>query len=179
MYAMSASLEEMPKTLYLLRHAKASRDGPAVSDQDRPLAPRGRRDARRLAERLGAERIAPDVVLCSSSIRTQETLELIRGGFAGDVRVVIEPGIYAASCGDVLAILRAVGEDVGSAMLIGHSPAIQDVALSLASPGKGLDQVQRKFPTAALATLTFACGWRELSPKAAQLVAFITPQDLE
>jgi phosphohistidine phosphatase len=175
---MWASLETMPKTLYLLRHAKASRDDPAVGDVDRPLAPRGRRDARKMAERLGADGIAPDVVLCSPSVRTRETLKLIHSGFAADVRIVIEPGIYAASCGEVLAILRTVGEDVGSAMLIGHNPAIQDLALSLATTGKSLDQVRRKFPTGALATLTFACGWRELSPTVARLVAFVAPQDL-
>ena len=55
------------KTLYLLRHAKSSWDDPGLADHDRPLAPRGRRAAKAIAEHLGRDRIAPALVLCARS----------------------------------------------------------------------------------------------------------------
>lgn len=168
----------MARILYLLRHAKAGWDTQALSDHDRPLTSRGQRAARRLAEHLRAEHIAPDVVLCSSSARTRETLKLISGGLAEEARVVIESGLYGATAGELLARLRAVDAELDSVMVIGHQPGIQQLAESLASGGEILAQVQRKFPTAALATLTFTCGWHELAPGAAELVAFTRPRDL-
>jgi phosphohistidine phosphatase SixA len=62
------------RRLYLLRHAKSSWDEPALADHDRPLAARGRRAGELLAEHVRRARIAPQLVLCSSSARTRETL---------------------------------------------------------------------------------------------------------
>lgn len=132
-----------------------------------------------LAEHLREEGVAPDVVLCSTAARTRETLDLLGGGFVDEGRTMIEPGLYGATARDLLDRLRAVDEEAGSAMVIGHQPGIQQLALSLASRGKGLAQMRQKFPTAALATLTFACRWDELAPGTAELVAFVRPRDLE
>jgi phosphohistidine phosphatase len=63
-------------------------------------------------------------------------------------------------------------------MLVGHNPAIQSLALSLAGGGSGLADVEAKFPTAALATLTFEGSWRELGPGRAELAAFVRPKQL-
>ncbi|MGO8905621.1 MAG: hypothetical protein ACLQMH_08370 [Solirubrobacteraceae bacterium] len=41
-----------------------------------------------------------------------------------------------------------------------------------------LKRLAEKFPTAALATLTFQCSWGGLTPGAAELVAFVTPREL-
>ena len=65
-----------------------------------------------------------------------------------------------------------------SVMLVGHNPAIQEITLSLAQGGEKLARVQRKYPTGALATLTFERDWHELQPQDAELVAFVTPKDL-
>jgi phosphohistidine phosphatase len=77
----------MYKRLYLLRHAKSSWENPTLADHDRPLAPRGRRASRAIVEYLRRQRIAPRLVLCSSSQRTRETLERISAGFGRAVEV--------------------------------------------------------------------------------------------
>ena len=168
----------MPRTLHLLRHAKSSWDEPSLSDHDRPLAPRGRSASKKMAGHLRDQGIAPDVVLCSSAVRTQETLKLIRGGFAEEALIAVEPDLYGAAAEELLGRLRALDEDLYSVMVIGHNPGMQQLALGLASDGEDLDQVRRKFPTAALATLTFDCDWGELDPGSAQLIAFVRPRDL-
>jgi phosphohistidine phosphatase len=174
--------EPMPGTrqLFVLRHGKSSWDDQGLDDHDRPLAPRGRRAVGVLADHLRATGIQPTLVLCSSSRRTRETLEGIDPG--GEHQ--IEPELYSANTQDVLERLRRVSPDLESVMVIGHNPAMQGLILRLAASGlvkrsRSLrSEVENKFPTAALATLTFECHWSALSPGCAQLVAFVRPKAL-
>jgi phosphohistidine phosphatase len=165
------------KRLFLLRHAKSSWDDPGLDDRDRPLAPRGRRASELIAGHLRREGIAPSLVLCSSARRTRQTLERVIPALdASDVS--IEDGLYGASSGGLLERLREVPEDLESVMLVGHQPAIQELALDLAGDGAELARVRAKFPTAALATLLFAGEWSELAPGSAELVAYVKPKEL-
>ena len=165
------------KRLFLLRHAKSSWDDPGLDDHERPLAPRGQRDAAAMASHAKREGIRPDLVLCSSSRRTQETMKLVLDPIdAPDVS--IEDGLYDAPSEVLLGRLREVPTDVESVMLIGHQPAIQALALELAGAGNEVDRVREKFPTAALATLRFAGEWSGLEPGRAELVAYVKPKEL-
>jgi phosphohistidine phosphatase len=164
--------------LYLLRHAKSSWDDPALSDHDRPLAPRGRQATELMAEHLRRERIAPSLVLCSSAQRARETLDAVAPAFGADVEVLVEPGLYGAPARELLDRVRALPGSVDSAMLIGHNPAIQDLALELAGSGEELEPLAFKYPTGALATLAFEADWRELGAGDAELRAFVRPKDL-
>lgn len=174
----------MSRTLHLLRHAKSSWDDPAATDHERPLAPRGRRAAAAIAGHLRDERIAPALVLCSSAVRTRQTLARVSAGFdpGCDVRIEIEGALYDVSAAELLTRIRRVADDVGSVMLIGHEPAIGELALTLAGPGSDEAQLARlreKFPTAALATFDCPGGWSELHAGAARLTAFVKPRELE
>ena len=162
------------KRLFLLRHAKSSWDDADLADRDRPLAPRGRRAAGVMARHLRDEEISPSLVLCSPARRTRETLEAVDP--SGEVR--IEDELYGASEAELLERLRRVPEAIESVMLIGHNPAIQALALGLASRGERLEDVERKFPTGALATLTVPGAWTELGPDSAELAAFVKPKEL-
>jgi phosphohistidine phosphatase len=172
-------LKPAARTLLLLRHAKSSWDDPGLDDHDRPLAPRGRRASKLIAAHLRQQGIAPALVLCSSSARTRETLARIAPALGEDVETLIEPALYTASAGDLARRLRKVQSEVPSVMLIGHQPALQDLALSLAGHGRELQRLRGKFPTAALATLRLPGDWRELAPGVAEAVAFVKPRELE
>jgi phosphohistidine phosphatase len=163
------------KRLFLLRHGKSSWDDEDLADHDRPLAARGRKASERIAKHLRSEGIAPDLVLCSSARRTRETLE--RVGPDGDVQV--ERELYGASASELLERLRRVPDATESVMLIGHNPAIQELTLELSGRGDRLADVERKFPTCALATLALPDGWGELRPGSAELVAFVRPKELK
>ena len=169
----------MDKTLYLLRHAKSSWEDPTLADHDRPLAPRGRRASKVIAEYLRRQPNTPRLVLCSSSERTRETLKRISSALRGDVEVRIEERLYTASASGLLERLHEIDARVNPAMLIGHYPALQELALNLAARGVDLTPLREKFPTAGLATLTFRGSWDELAPGAARLIAFVTPKELE
>ncbi|HYU60945.1 MAG TPA: histidine phosphatase family protein [Solirubrobacterales bacterium] len=167
------------RRLYLLRHAKSSWDDPALADSERPLAPRGRRASKLIARHFRSERIRPELVLCSPARRARETLERIAGALGDDAEIRIDSELYGASSSDLLARIRALPEGIGSAMLIGHNPGIQDLAVSLAGEGPGTERMRPKFPTAALATLELDGRWRDLGSGRASLVAFVKPRELE
>jgi phosphohistidine phosphatase len=176
------------KQLFVLRHAKSSWDDPGLDDHERPLAPRGQRAVRQLAAHMRARDIRPEQVLCSSARRTIETCEGIDTG--GEV--VIEPQLYEANGDDVLTRLHQIPESTSSVMVIGHNPALQVLLLrltgsngtgGLSSNGDGdpdsmVSELQRKFPTGALATLSFDCSWSDLAPGRARLVDMVRPRDL-
>ena len=169
---------EAMRILYLLRHAKSSWVDPTLPDRERPLAPRGRRDAKRVAKLLVRRGIEPELVLCSCAARTRETLELIRPAL-GAATVKLEAELYGASADQLLERIRAVREEVATLMLIGHNPGLQDLALVLASAGAERERLEVKFPTAALATLTLAeRTWRRLDEGGAVLAAYVVPREL-
>ena len=167
------------RTLYLLRHAKSSWDDPALPDRDRPLAPRGHRACELVAEHLRRHKITPALVLCSSSTRTRETLERVSAGFSRPVEALIEDGLYAATAAELLARLRTVDSAVASVLLIGHQPAVQELAVSLVRAEPQRRALNGKFPTGALATLTITSSWASLAPETATLNAFVKPRDLK
>jgi phosphohistidine phosphatase len=167
------------RTLYVLRHAKSSWANPALTDHERPLAPRGRRACSLMAAHLRREQVVPDLVLCSSSARTRETLRRVATGFERPSEAVIEARLYEDSAAGLLVRLHEVPANVVSLMLIGHNPALQELVLELAAGGTRRDAVMHKFPTAALATLAFTGSWAELAPGIAEVTAFVTPRELE
>lgn len=160
------------KRLWLLRHAKSSWDDPALADHDRPLAPRGRKAAELIGAHLRREQIRASLVVCSSALRARETLELIRA--SGEIR--IERELYAATANQLLERLHRVPDELDAVMLIGHNPGIQDLTVGLLGDAGG--PPARKFPTGALATLTFTVPWGALEPRRAELAAFVTPKEL-
>jgi phosphohistidine phosphatase len=165
------------RQLFVLRHAKSSWDDPGLDDHDRPLAPRGQRAVKLLYDYARIHGIEPSLVLCSTSRRTQETL----AGVAPSGDHLVERELYAASAAVLLERLHRLEPDAGSAMVIGHNPAMQILVLRLAGSSASDDDlatVRRKFPTGGLATLTFECAWSELRPGAATLSALARPKDL-
>jgi phosphohistidine phosphatase len=163
------------KRLYLLRHAKSSWSDPSLADEERPLAPRGRKAAKKIAKELRRRKVRPTLVLCSSSRRTRETLELI-GSSLGEPTIEVEGELYEAGSDGLLRRLRAVSDTVRSVLVIGHNPALLDLARTLA-PDSG--QLLGKFPTGALAAFELDLpSWRELGQREARLVAYIIPREL-
>lgn len=90
--------------------------------------------------------------------------------------VLIERELYGASADELLARLRRVPHQRDTVMLIGHNPAIEDLAVGLA--GSGAELIGGKFPTGALATLSFSGRWCELAPGGVELGSFVRPKEL-
>jgi phosphohistidine phosphatase len=165
--------------LLLLRHAKSSWSDPGLPDEDRPLAPRGERAADRMRDYIAAEGLRPRLALCSSALRARQTLARVLPGLGSDLRVDIEPALYTFEADVLLDRLGRISSDVISVLLVGHNPAMQDLAARVADRGDALPDVLRKYPTAGLAEITFGDGtWDSLAQRPGELVRFIAPRDL-
>lgn len=167
----------MERHLLVVRHAKSGWDDPSLDDHERPLAPRGIQATATMSGHL-AEAPTPDLVLCSTARRTVETLDGVRPSLAGDVDVELDDALYLASAGEVLSRLRRVTDDVRVTMVVGHNPGMQALTSGLARSGDEatLHQVATKFPTGAIATLTFEGRWSDLGPETCHLVDLFMPR---
>jgi phosphohistidine phosphatase len=168
------------KSLYLLRHAKSSWDELDLPDHDRPLSPRGRVAARRMASHMRKAKVQPGLVLCSSAVRAQQTYKAIAPVLGPSVKVSVEDALYGASSADLLERLRALPEQVGAVLMIGHNPGMHELVIDLAGDGEpaAVAQVAEKFPTGSLATLKGPDRWSELAPGQAFLESLAVPRDL-
>ena len=167
------------KRIYLLRHAKSSWKDEDLADHDRPLAGRGRKAAKAIGRHLRAEAIAPELVLCSTALRVRQTLERIEPALSASA-VHYEPELYAASAQTLLERVHRVPDEISSLMLIGHNPALEQLALELARPSIERRRLETKYPTGALALLeSRGTSWRDLDRDHATLVLFVCPRDLQ
>jgi phosphohistidine phosphatase len=169
------------RTLYLLRHAKSSWSDPSLGDRERPLAPRGRRAAKRMALYINSQDIRPELVLCSSAQRARETLEVLRPALGPGAEVRFDDDLYGANAYELLGRLRAVNGHIASVLLVGHNPGLQDLATSLAGDGEPVakDLLEARLPTGALAVLDLgSTTWARLGPGGAYLVRLVLPREL-
>jgi phosphohistidine phosphatase len=159
------------RTLLLLRHAKS--DYPTgVADHERPLAPRGEREATLAGDWLRANAPAVDAVLCSTATRTRETLARTRI----DAAVDYVDRLYDATPGAVIAEINRVDPEVETLLVVGHEPTMSSLALGLASAegsnSTAAERISTKFPTSAIAVLRTAEPWDQLTLSGATLVGF-------
>ena len=154
-------------TLIVLRHAKAA-DGIGMSDAERPLTARGRRDAKAAGEHLRDLGLVPALVLCSPAVRTRQTLEALRLG--ADSAVSYERRIYDNDVDVLFDLIRTTVDDAEPVLVIGHNPALHQLVGDLGAPE--LD----RFPTSACAVLTAEGAWADLAPGRAVLTSYWTPK---
>jgi phosphohistidine phosphatase len=176
---MSTEVEET-RRIVLLRHAKS--DHPeGMTDWDRPLAERGRRDAPAAGRWLAARGIAPDLCVCSPAARTRETWKLAAHELPHRPATVYEERVYDASHSTLLAVLRETPADVRTLLLVGHNPGMHSLATDLAgggapgSPSPG-ESIRDNFPTCAIAVLAFAGPWAGVGDGIGDLEASWTPR---
>ena len=117
--------------LHLLRHAKTNQISPTGKDFDRELLPRAFEQSAELKRYLQDHTIAPKHILCSSAVRTRQTLDQIKAFFA-DVPVTFLDELYLASAGELLKIINELQspEDI---LLIGHNEGISELASELSA----------------------------------------------
>jgi phosphohistidine phosphatase len=169
------------KRILLLRHAKSDWGADGLDDHDRPLAARGVRAAGLVGTHLVQQGLRPDLVLCSSARRAQQTWEHVLERLPESPPVRIEPDLYLAAPRTLFERLYGLEDGVEVAMVVGHNPGMGDLAAALAGAGEvgEVERLRRKFPTAALAVIDADVeGWKDLAPDVCRLVAFTTPKDL-
>ncbi|MFJ2056008.1 SixA phosphatase family protein [Streptomyces sp. NPDC087908] len=184
-----------------MRHAKSAWPE-GVADRDRPLGPRGLRDAPASGRFLADSAGRPDLVVCSPARRARGTWELAAAELDGPVATRLDPRVYGADATELLDVLHGVPDEVGTLLLVGHNPGLEELVLLLAA-GTGqvgsvegpdgsvraaevdadaqgsdglLDRVRTKFPTSAIAVLTWHGTWSGLGAGGARLADLAIPR---
>lgn len=170
------------KRLHFLRHAKSSWDAPELEDFERPLADRGVRAGAVMAAALAGRGLRVDQVLVSPARRTRQTFDALHPLFDG-VPVVFEQRLYVFSAAKLLDRLRDLPDTLSSVLVIGHNPALHELAMALTERQEpattDLAALRDKFPTAAYALMSCAVDrWGDLAPGVGRLDAFLRPKDL-
>ncbi|MEU7909782.1 SixA phosphatase family protein [Microbispora bryophytorum] len=157
------------RTLVVVRHAKAGH-APGLPDGERPLTPGGERDARAAGEEI--RRFVPGLttgrtagptsglVLCSPSVRTRRTAELL----SLDAPLEIERDIYEAYPDDLLGVLRRTDGEIASVVLVGHNPGVHELVAALTGTRLG------GFPPGAYAVIELDVPWEDVAPGTGRLV---------
>ena len=169
------------KTLYLLRHAKADRSNPAISDYDRPLSDRGTATARSVGRTMRARGWLPQMVLCSAARRAVETWEAVEPELAASPSSINLRELYLAPPTRLLSILHHQPKSVAAILLIGHNPGIASLVNALAGPKSATPAIARLgsgYPTATLGLVSLAIdAWTEIGRGESQLSHFLYPSD--
>lgn len=166
------------RRLVVLRHAKSAWPI-GVADHERPLAPRGRRDAPAAGRALAESDCLPDLALCSTAVRARQTWELAARQWGTPPPVRFDRRLYGAEVPELLAALHEVPDHIGTLLLIGHNPGLEELVLELAgdSLDDALDDVRTKFPTSATAVLAWhGDSWDALAPGTALLTGMTVPR---
>ncbi len=169
------------KTLYMLRHAKSSWDDSSLPDHDRPLNKRGRAAAPRIGAHMKEAGHLPDLVLCSTAVRTRQTLDGVLCELETEPAVEFSEELYLSGPGEMLDLVRSVPDTVESVLLVSHNPGTGMLAAALSGEGppERVHLMRAKFPTAGLAIIELRVDrWKDVESGCGSLKEFVRPRDL-
>jgi phosphohistidine phosphatase len=118
--------------LHLLRHAKTNQSSPTSLDYDRELLPRGYEQIAELKLFLAQHPIQPKHILCSSAMRTRQTLAEIQD-FWPSAQIQFIDELYLASKQEILSEICAL-QTPDEILVVGHNEGLSELALTLARP---------------------------------------------
>ncbi|MDX1941433.1 MAG: histidine phosphatase family protein [Saprospiraceae bacterium] len=160
------------KTVYFVRHAKSSWDNPGLTDRERPLNQRGKRDAPFMAKLLKGQDVHPDKLVSSPANRAFTTASYFAEAFgleSADILVIQR--IYEAYSDDLLDIIRHLSDEWNTILIFGHNPTFTEVVNRFSNnyianiPTCGIERVDDSVER-----------WRDFGSKAAGVKAFYYPK---
>jgi phosphohistidine phosphatase len=161
------------KILLLLRHAKSDWDDASLRDFDRPLAPRGERDAPRIGKALGKRGSLPDLVISSPAARAKATARAVMKAANLNLEAKFEESIYGASSAELMKLILRLPDDSSCTLLVGHNPGFGDLLNRLTGSCE-------RMPTAALACIEFQANhWEDVEDGKGELAWLLTPKQLD
>jgi phosphohistidine phosphatase len=162
-----------------MRHAKSGWPENLRRDFDRPLAPRGEKDAPRMGKWLHQNGLVPDLVVSSPAQRARATAELVVGKLhIRRKRITFDDRIYEAGLRQLLDVVATHGADSDAMLLVGHNPGLEELIAHLASEPPPRDERGKLMTTAAVAVLEFN-GDIEISPRSARVRQLARPREIK
>lgn len=162
------------KYILLLRHAKSSHDDSSLKDFDRPLAPRGERDASRMGQFIRDIEYMPGAVISSPAKRAKQTTRLVLDGAGLDDEIVSwNEDFYYGSADNYLKSIQQLDHPADKVMLVGHNPKLESIARRLCGDGA------IRMPTTALVCFEQPANhWHQIREGVASIKWMMIPKVL-
>ncbi|MCB0803291.1 MAG: histidine phosphatase family protein [Flavobacteriales bacterium] len=162
------------KTLYLIRHAKSSWDEIGLSDFERPLNSRGKKDVLVMGQRLKEAGILPQIIISSSANRAFTTAQSLAAQIDFNLdSIEIEPRIYEASAKTLSSIINHIDDSKNIAFLIGHNPGFTYLAEDLTGEHFG------NIPTCGIVGIEFPIeSWQYVSNNSGTCISYDYPKKI-
>lgn len=122
------------KTLLLVRHAKSSWDAPGLSDMERPLNERGKKDAPEMARRLKDKKVKIDLFVSSPAKRARKTARYFAEEYGlkkEDIQLV--DALYTATMEAFQMTVADLKDKADTVAIFSHNPGITEFANSLSN----------------------------------------------
>lgn len=110
------------KHLYIIRHAKSDWSDILLSDHERDLNKRGKKDAPFMAKILDDKDLKIELIISSSATRAQKTAKIFADLL--DVKLKIEDSMYEADMDTLLELILDAFKKYDSIALVGHNPTL-------------------------------------------------------
>jgi phosphohistidine phosphatase len=167
-----SSTESSVKKLYLVRHSKSSWKNPGLSDFERPLNKRGKRDAPFMGKLLAKRGVRPEIIFSSPAKRALKSAKIIAEEIGYPLEeIVTQAKIYDASVADLLEVVHDFDSIYREVMLFGHNPGITGLVNYLSD--FDLDNI----PTSGVVCIEFNdTAWHRISRHSGAVVFFEYPK---
>jgi phosphohistidine phosphatase len=168
------------KTLFILRHGKSDWSDASLSDFERPLTGRGKKDARAVGDFIASLGEKPDLLLASPAERARETAEIVAGRLSLPERKILwDKSLYEGAADTLIGVLVSLSGDIETLLVVGHNPALEHAAVTLLFGGTKIEDpvASIRIPTAGLLCLeSDAPDWKSLGSDNCVLRWMITPK---
>jgi phosphohistidine phosphatase len=156
------------KRLYLIRHAKSSKDLVSIKDRDRPLNERGETEVRYMGKRLKMRGITVEAIYSSPAKRALDTAKAIAKKIGYPKKSIkIKEALYYSNIPKLMRIIKRIDDKIDSAMIFGHNPEFLNLINYL---------VTRKiaeFPTCSIFFICFNVNsWAKIAKKKGKIIFF-------
>jgi len=159
------------KTLYIVRHAKSSKDWENISDKDRPLNEKGYHDAHLVGEKLHKKKIKPDLLVSSPAIRALTTALIFAKYLNYPVeKLLLKKNLYETSVDEHLNVIAQTDNRFNSLMIFGHNPTFSQIFSYL------VHKPSEELPTCGVAGISFnISSWKEVISAKGEILLCISP----
>ncbi|WP_290664789.1 histidine phosphatase family protein [Ignavibacterium sp.] len=159
------------RQLILIRHAKSSWSNPDLSDFDRPLNKRGKRDLAFMSVLLSQKNISPELIISSPALRTKLTaIEFANKIGYNKNKIIWNKNLYLASYMKILKIIKQIENKINCAIIVGHNPGLTDLQNYLCN--EEIDNI----PTSGIVSMSTIKEWKDVESKDFELVFFEFPK---
>jgi len=160
------------KKIYLIRHAKSSWSEEGMSDYERPLNKRGKKDLPFMATRLKEFGVKPDLILSSPAKRAEKSAKTIAEIIDYDIdNITFDESLYDSSYTTYRYLLDSLDDKLNSVFIVAHNPTLTEVGERLSGA------ILTNIPTCSIVCIEFDVkSFQDIKEESGKIIFFDYPK---